>query len=173
MRRKNEVVYPYVAADWDAVRDGWGHEYWEVGPMDPRRDGVPGVYKNGLDHEGMNKYHGKMISFLLGMFWWVIGCLVGGLIGDAAFQAILSLLNSQFVFHIGVVDYWTAAINVGFFSLCGFGTPYLFFLCYRTQRSLWVTLKFVFWGFLPARFCGGGRRSKIGFSSVGPVIFFD
>ena len=58
----------------------WGREYWEydyrptgpglepgaIGPRDPRRDGVLGVWK-GIDSLEMNKCHGKLMSLVAGL----------------------------------------------------------------------------------------------------------
>lgn len=143
--------------------DGPGLEIGQPGPRDHRRDGVLGEFKHGLDYAQMNKYHGKVLSFFLGLVVWVFASAVG-----AAFTASVCLvlfpkksilvasLSKEFLLNSLPIFMFLLFVN-----LVAFGMPYIFFLAYRTQKSFWTSLKFTLWGSIISRFTSGGGNKGV------------
>lgn len=138
------------------VRSGCGLETSQVGPRAPRRDGELGVWKNGLDHKNMNKYHGVLTSFFLGVFVWTASSFVGAAIALGALDLVRKAISGPMAQHVDMIGFMTAVMFLGFIGLVMPGIPYVFFLCYCTQRSFWKSLKFALWGSLLSRITGGG-----------------
>lgn len=149
------------------LQSGDGLRVGQVGPRDPRRDAILGVYIGIYEDCQFNQYHTRFRAFLASIVAWVVAGVSIGIVFDVLLYIVRLLASGDKAQLIGLEGFYMSIICAMTINAM-IMMPYIFYLGYRHTKSFWVCFKFAVWG----RFgCGGSGR--IGMSSVGPVIFYD
>lgn len=144
----------------------------DVGPRDPRWDGVLGVgAPAGFDLAKWNKFHGKLSSLILAITIWIVSSIIAGAIIVVALGLLLqliSILEHRTAFNLlayyrsSDTGYAASIMFMMFVNAIMFKIPFIVYLGWRTQRSLWTAIKFAHWGYIVSVFQSGGSEEAAG-----------
>lgn len=146
-------------------------ELHEVGPRDPRMDGMMGVGTPSgcTDFERWNKYRGRLVSFIGAMLIYIAANFIGPAILIALFIGFVRFVMGENM-QLQMTGYYGGVLFAFWINLLMFRVPFAAYYGLRTQKSVWTVLSYTFFWHVASWFGGspGGRLN-----STALIVYYD